>query len=175
MNYIMRLIAIILAIVFASTVSFAFQNEPDGFRGIKWGSTDEVGGKRYKLTKEEEKFKTYKRNYEDYIFYRDGVEVKAAGLRYYTFESKFMKVRILCKISDWDSMKKILISLYGSPTKDGAKKDAKFLEWTGQKTNLLMINWGSAKPTFTVDLFDKELLGEYLGWKESQKSETGGF
>lgn len=174
MKHLMKSIAIILTILFGSTIAFSFQNEPDGFRGIKWGSTDEIGGKSYELVKDEEKFKTYKRKFEDRIFYRNGIEVKAMGIYYNTFDSKFMTARILCKISDWDSMKKILISLHGSPQRDVAKDDVKWVEWAGQKTKISMLYKSSYKNSFRVDLLSNELSKEYSVWKKAKKSERGG-
>lgn len=177
MNHLIKIIVIILVIVFGSTVSFAFQNEPDGFREIKWGSTDEVGGKGYRLYKDEGKHKLYKRNFEDDVFYRDGNKVKAFRIIYYTFDGKFREVRIFCKLSDWNAMKKILISLHGSPTGVKDKDDNKAVRWLGQTAVVGMIyqkKKDRKKEYFSVTLSSVELYKEYDAWKKAKKSESGG-
>ena len=178
MNRLIKIIVIILIFVFSSTVSFAFQNEPSGFRGIKWGSTDKVGGKGYKSKYDKGKSKGYVKNLDDRKFYRDGIEVNAIRIMYYTFEDKFMSIKILCKPSDWNSMKKILTSLYGSPTKATDKGYFKTVEWVGQKTGIKMIytkKKDSKKDYFTVSLLSREVFKEYSAWDKDKKNQTGGF
>ena len=173
-----KVVVIILIFFFSSTISFAFQNEPSGFRGIKWGSTDKVGEKGYKLTSDKEGLKVYYKTLEDRVFYRDGIEVRALRILYFTFEGKFMSTKIICKPSDWNSMKKILISLHGSPTKATDKGYSKTVEWAGQKTNIKMIytkKKDSKKEYVSVGIFNKELNKEYSAWKKDKKSQTGGF
>lgn len=173
-----KVVVIILIFVFSSTISFAFQNEPSGFRRIKWGSTDKVGEKGYKLKADKGEFKVYNKTYEDPVFYRDGIKVRALSIWYYTFEGKFMSTKIICKPSDWNSMKKILISLHGSPTKATDKGYFKTVEWIGQKTNIKMIytkKKDSKKKYVSVGLFNKEINKEYSAWKKDKKSQTGGF
>jgi len=85
------IIVVVILFIITSTVSFAFQNEPDGFRGIKWGT--DIGD----LPRME-----YLRDYitdfggiKIYINKEDELKIGDAAvseIKYYFWKNKFYKV-----------------------------------------------------------------------------------
>jgi len=57
----MRATALSLLATFITTTAFAFQNEPDGFRGIKWGTEISEVSDQFALNSDERSMATYTR------------------------------------------------------------------------------------------------------------------
>lgn len=127
----------IIFIFFFSTNSMAFQNEPDGFRGIKWGTqVSIVKGLQHKDSVPSADEITYtKRN--------DNLEI-AEGIRADSIEYIFVKNRfdsvsiILTGPSNWAFLKVWLFKNHGMPNKRNEKNiyGTETLEWRGKNATI---------------------------------------
>jgi hypothetical protein len=129
------LLAIVLIFLIAG-IGFAFQNEPDGFRGLKWGDapTEDMGF-YYQISYEEDYLKDmngniyYKLHDKPYIGSVEFFSIK------YTFNlrsNQFYKVEAICKDFDdrsYNILKIIFKDKFGEPTKE----EKYFLFWGGDK------------------------------------------
>jgi len=136
---VLLILAIFTLILFAEEIESTFQNEPDGFRGLKWGDapTEDMVFFIQILSKDLDKGNIYhKKNEKEYIG-----SVKFFSIEY-TFNlrsNQLYKVEATC--SDLNSveldrsyniLKIILEDKYGEPT----RKMKYWLCWEGSKTLL---------------------------------------
>jgi hypothetical protein len=117
-------------------------DEPDGFRGVPWGATEEQ--LRDKVSVVGGRCEEYPRNdrwrgdrYCEAIFQIGGVDVEAL----YAFRSgKLVRVNLDFRSSDFDHLAAIFVERYGAPTgttqepyktQGGLETTNKILRWTG--------------------------------------------
>lgn len=90
---------------------FAFQNEPEGFRGLKWGDPPGSGkdmSYRYGLD----------RDFDITIYERrnDKMQIGNAKLRdihYLFYEDRFMAVEVYPELSSYDELKNVVLLKFG--------------------------------------------------------------
>jgi hypothetical protein len=113
----------ILTTVICFTNSFAFQNEPDGFRGIKWGTKIET-------LKDMRKLYT-KGNTTVYMRKNDKLQIGDAELQnisYMFWQDKFYSVYIQTKgYLNWAALKKVLFLKFGKGNQDN--KYTEYYRW----------------------------------------------
>jgi hypothetical protein len=111
---------ILLVFFILGGISFAFQNEPDGFQGIKWGTI---------ITKDTEGFYPkiiYEPNYTvlgskvnkpNIVYNNKKIDlVSPSSFHYICYENKFMMLRLKFKASNFYEAEEILTGIYGKPT-----------------------------------------------------------
>lgn len=150
-------------ILFAEDIKYGFQNEPDGFRGLKWGDAptedmtfigklDVVGSDFYTKIGDKKDIGTAKFFALGYAFYND----------------RFMQAMGFFRDKDnYNTLETICREKYGEPTEEGYYK----LTWYGSETIILLIYdkdggsliFGSIKITKEKD--------EVLLQKEIEKTE----
>lgn len=126
-------VPIICLIFVASAIAWNFKNEPDGFRGIKWG--DDISTlKEMIYVKTDPSYGGVKL----YSKKGDSLEIGNAKLKfvYYDFwQNKFCGVRISFKGTvNWINLKDIMFEKFG----DGAKPN-RFMEsylWDGDRSRI---------------------------------------
>ena len=142
-NKMIRKISLAIILIFLITgIGFAFQNEPDGFRGLKWGDapTEDMNfycqfGNKLKDEDIEEKGNYYERE-------KDKLNIGNAEIRSITYiftlySNQFYEVRLrFYDINNYDILKIICEGRFGEPTyKD---KKSRLLYWTGDKTEICL-------------------------------------
>jgi hypothetical protein len=167
-KFIVTIVAIIVSI---SATSLAFQNEPDGFRGIKWGAdigelprmehlrdhTTDFGGIKIYVNREDE---------------LNIGDASVSEIKYYFWKNKFYKVS--SSTSDLLNSGKIWHSCLD---KFGVQKDfiASAYRWVGPVTKVVV-----TEPNYSGNLFWMEsvLITNKLNLLEKQKDSeraTKGF
>jgi len=156
---------LVLALVLVMTLTvgaFAFQNEPDGFRGVEWGETPhwrymEIGETEssggYYYTKypigldEEVTWCTWK-NDKLYIG-----PAELGSIRYVFYEDRFMEVQIWVRLSGLEDLKSVLTLKFGKPQEIQSKpfRHADYGEtervtyvWIGEKAGIefeVLLKW----------------------------------
>ena len=137
----------IILIFLITGMGFAFQNEPDGFRGLKWGDaptedmtflgeTREYIIDNYpKTTITNTKTKSYyKRNEKNNI---GSAKLYNIFYRFNLYSNQFYKV--MCVFYDEDNYNILGIIFreeFGEPTYIDKRKNKYFLKWVGDKTEV---------------------------------------
>ena len=121
----------IVGMILTATMVFAFQNEPDGFRGIKWGTNlRDLPDMQYHLSNESFAFYT-----------RKGDEMKIGdaeldAVYYNFFKEKFCGMFIQFRtLSTYYTIKQILFRKYG---KGESLAPAKGYKWVGKSVNIIL-------------------------------------
>jgi len=127
------LIIIFNLILFAEEIKSTFQNEPDGFRGLKWGDSPVEDmicfGKSlsFQITYERKKDKLgIGSAILDEIWYK----FNFYSNRFYEAGSHFFGT------NNYDILKVIFEGRYGKPTKTYKEYGFYILQWTGEKTEI---------------------------------------
>lgn len=138
----------VLMLIFCSLTSVgAFQNEPDGFRGLKWGNPPtedmKVVGKN-----EDEDTKYYTR-FAD----KKGIgDAKFYLLRYGFYKNRFYDVMgFLRNKDDYDILKTICEEKFGEPTEEGYCR----LNWHGEKAAVALY----------YDIIEESGYFAIIGWQ----------
>lgn len=119
------ILTIVILILLWLNVAFAFQNEPDGFRGLKWGDPP---------TERMEYFGTFKGN-RAYMIPDDKMSMGNAELyliayTFYDQPERFMGIGLYFKREEnFDLLKMICRGKFGEETQEGFFE----LNWQGQK------------------------------------------
>jgi len=104
-------VALWLSILILPCSSFGFQNEPDNFRGIKWGTNINELSDMY-FVESQDKFKIYKRK-------NDKMKIASAeidNISYFFYKKRFFTIFIQFKgLSNFQHLKSTLFQLYGPP------------------------------------------------------------
>ena len=144
---------IIILIIILPSVSIAFQNEPDGFRGIKWGSDITDLNDMVKVTvKDGDPDTTY--------YNRSGGTLQLWGtslhyIQYVFYKGRFSVVRIgFSGQGEFEALKSNLISNYGKATRTSHS-----YTWTGKMTHISFLH-GSL--TFFHTPYYRQLINKYL-------------
>ncbi len=145
--------------------SVAFQNEPDGFRGIKWGTEIETLKDMTKLGKEQT-FAIYKRN-------NDKLQIGNVKLKvlYYMFwQGKFNNIFAETDgYSNWTSLKKIYFLKFGK-----GKQKKRYIEkyrwgdFSGKTVIFLEFNGFSNKGTLMM--FGAKIMREGIQFEKQKRS-----
>ena len=144
----LRKILLAIVLIFLITgMGFAFQNEPDGFRGLKWGDapTEDMEFSYQVISK----YDIYKGNY--YYKKSDKLKIGSAKLdsiRYLfnLYSNQFYKVQaIFTGETNYNILEIILEGRYGKPTSIRERKDGYFLWWTGDKVEISLFFYSKEK------------------------------
>ncbi len=155
--------AVAAAVVFSSSASAFFQNEPDGFRGIIWGSSvKDLPGAEFLAKEGDQQFYTLKGEKLTiadaridkivYGFYKDRL---FNVMVYYTGLPNFMKI------------KEVLMQQYGIPDQPNQYIDKYF--WDGSKVDIFA-NYDDISKEGRIAYFFKPLAGEM---EEAERTEAG--
>ena len=152
MKNIFAFVLLIMSFVVTSS-SLAFQNEPDGFRGIKWGTDISANTKEMTLVKEQGITKTY-------IRLNDKMSIGNAKLKrieYIYNRDEFFAVRIQSVgLENRPSLISAFITRFGD-NHDGSVEVGVY-EWIGMKAWIAMICKKSKTMACDVTIFSKELM-----------------
>ena len=132
-----KIILLSIILIFLTTgIGFAFQNEPDGFRGLKWG--DAPTEDMYFSSQAISKYDIHKGNY----YYRKSDKLKIGSAElvsikylFNLYSNQFYKVwGMFYSETNYDILKIIFEERFGLPTKLKNKKYPLF--WNGDKTKI---------------------------------------
>lgn len=131
------ILIIFTSILFAEEIKYTFQNEPDGFRGLKWGDAPT----------EDMKF-VLKNVYSGNCYYRkdDKLNIGTAKLNYIfyhftLYSNQFSDVVAdFYSKTDYDILKIIFKEKFGKPIliSEEKGKDRHFLIWKGEKAKICL-------------------------------------
>lgn len=156
------LVAAIFMLLVFSVGAFAFQNELDGFRGLKWGETphwrymeigetESSGGyyyTKYPIALDEEVTWCTWKNDKLYIG-----PAELGSIRYVFYGNEFMEVQIWVKFGGFDDLKSVLMLKFGKPQEIQSKpfRHADYGEtervtyvWIGEKAGIefeVLLKW----------------------------------
>ena len=142
------ILIIFTSILFAEEIKFTFQNEPDGFRGLKWGDppTEDMYFSHQILNEYLDKGDIYyKINDKKYI---GSVELYKIQYTFNLRSNQFYKVE--ANFSDeinYNILRIIFEDKFGEPTYTNKGKDSYLLSWRGDKTFIRI--WYNPKKSFT--------------------------
>ena len=146
-----KIILLSIILIFLITgISFAFQNEPDGFRGLKWGDaptedmtflgeTREYVINNYPKTTNSHITNTktncyYKRNEKNNI---GSAELYNIFYNFNLYSNQFYKVMCVFYNEDnYNILGIIFREEFGEPTYTDKRKNRYFLKWVGDKTEV---------------------------------------
>ena len=103
------LVLFLFALLFIRSNSYAFKNEPDGFRNIKWGANAKEQ-RDMTLISVKDGVSIWSRQ-NDKMFVGD---VRLTNVKYYFYKDKFFKVVMNYEEADADKLKDYLFSVYGN-------------------------------------------------------------
>jgi len=131
-------------VLLSSTPLFAFQNEPDGFRGIKWGSETEKQKDLQHLVRDRNDVKAYQRTNEKLKI----GDVTIKEINYFFYKNKFYKSVVYYTDTDSSELERNLSSVYGSGKREyiisprdaeRAGKSSLSSYWYGNKVDIKLI------------------------------------
>lgn len=142
-------VAILVALLAWSGMAFAFENEPEGFRGLKWGDPP----------REDMVYHGESKNNENTLWYikkRDELQigrVKLKGIYYLFYKTRFMcaLVELNEKDEDYGSMVDILTFKFGKGKEQGVfgrigtlfDDETAEMQWSGDTTRITLYRkWG---------------------------------
>lgn len=156
----MRKVIVVLAvlvIVVLSLGAFAFQNEPDGFRGLKWG--DPI----------QEDMKIFNNNEGVYIRPDDKMSLGNASLYIVTYlfwEGRFWGAGLYFRgEGNYKTIKTICEEKYGDPGLGFYK-----WEWEGQKSYILL-TYEPIEETGTLGIVSSQIALEQADAKREEEAE----
>lgn len=130
------ILTLAILILLSLNVAFAFQNEPDGFRGLKWGDppTEDMIVTEFLNEKEDAWNQCFYRP-NDKMFIGSVPVLKITYSFYYSEPAKLMSVTMLFeKQDDYELLKTILEGTFGKTTKSTMPFFAWKDLWIGGRT-----------------------------------------
>ena len=131
-------LVIFTLILFAEDIKYGFQNEPDGFRGLKWGDapTEDMTflgeTREYVINNYPDCY--YKRNEKNNI---GSAELYNIFYNFNLYSNQFYKVMCVFYNEDnYNILGIIFIEKFGEPTYTDKRKNKYFLKWVGDKTEV---------------------------------------
>ena len=120
-----KLSIVTIVAVFAFSITYAFENEPDGFRGIMWGT---------QLKDSNEIVLGYEKNdMSTYVAVNEKLEMGDAKLKYIGYQcykNKFCSAMIVFEgLENFRYLKNTFLELYGKPT---PQSDGYLYVWNGK-------------------------------------------
>ena len=175
-----RMLIVVLSCLLISSFAFAEWGigekpgtEPDGFRGIKWGtSIDDLAGMEYYRTDSSYGgTQVYTKKNED-------LKIGAANLKlveYSFWQGKFCSGRIYTVGStNWYGLKEATFEKFGAGYQDN--KYIKTFDWFGTRT-MMMLEYSEITEQGTLFLFSPVINEQQEAWKKRKAREgaEGGF
>ena len=126
---------IVLLLLACYVPDYAFENEPDGFGGIKWGTLFDENDTLLNFVEEDGGVRLYMKKNDTLLF----GGVKVSSIRYGFYNNKFYVGQIFFKGDTSSSnIKKYLFKKYGSgQEKQSVDSGAKIFGWGGYSTIIL--------------------------------------
>jgi len=132
-----RKILLVIVLVFLITgIGFAFQNEPDGFRGLKWGDKPTEDMEFYWQNEDKEDL---------YLKTNDKMEiggVKLHNIKYSYKKSEFIRAfGEIMSDDDYSILEIFCREEFGKPSKDSFSSitGTGELEWCGEKSRIILL------------------------------------
>ncbi|MQY69683.1 MAG: hypothetical protein GH145_02315 [Firmicutes bacterium] len=162
------MVATLVVLLVFSGMAFAFQNEPEGFRGLKWG--DPPGEEMEFMADVDELMKVYRSTSENnrlgdarfylmlYTFYiPPGASVKrfTGAALYFRSKENFDILETVCKVK------------FGEPTEKGYLE----LGWMSLATTVVL-GYDSIEETGYLTLGSTPIFNQYTKEKERQQAES---
>ncbi|MBA7534399.1 hypothetical protein ES705_26645 [subsurface metagenome] len=127
------ILIIFTSILFAEEIKFTFQNEPNGFRGLKWGDTPT-----------EDMIYLGEVSYAENIYYREGDKLsigsaKLDEIRYKFNFYSYQFYEVFANFSseiDYRILKITYEGRFGKPTYTREEKNSYFQQWIGNKAEI---------------------------------------
>jgi len=135
-NLLMVISGLILFFVLFES-SFAYKNEPNGFRGIKWGtSIYSMTGFEYVKTEPSTGTEFYIKKNEDPTMGK----AKLEAITYGFWQSKFCTIMISCRgLKNWTNLKDKVFNEFGQKEKSyQSTKNIEMYIWVGTVTDMLL-------------------------------------
>ena len=157
-------IALVLSVVVFTTMAFAFQNEPEGFRGLKWG--DPPGEDMVIITLSRYGRTEYKR-VEEKLYMG---EAKLEQVVYCFYLDEFMTVFLHFRGEDnFSLLKTICREKFGEPTDE---KYNQLIWMTLGGGTTVMISYRLVKGTGAVVLANMEILQKCQAARKKEEAES---
>jgi hypothetical protein len=134
-RFTMKKYVIIGLILLLPAVSFGFQNEPDGFRGVKWETPFSAVKESVRFVEEDDGIKFYSKKGDSLRIGNTNVSI----IKYGFYQDKFYMVQIFYEgNTNAASLKEYLFKEYGEgQEKKSVEAEAKFYGWGGYTTMIL--------------------------------------
>jgi len=175
-----RILIVVLSCLLISSFAFAewttggkSGTEPDGFRGIKWGtSIDDLAGMEY-LETDPSYGGTLK-----YTKSNENLKIEAANLflvKYGFWQGKFCSASIYTiNPVNWYGLKEATFEKFGAGYQDN--KYIKTFDWFGTRT-MMMLEYSEITEQGTLFLFSPVINEQQEAWKKRKAREgaEGGF
>ena len=156
------LFLVMILVLALSLGAFAFQNEPDGFRGLKWG--DPPGEDMEFFIDMETRTKGY--ILPDDKMYLGDVSLYAVGYMFY--ENRFVGVAMYFKGEDnYDLLETICKQRYGEEEADEGFYQ---IQWMGQKS-VIMLNYDFAEEEGNLSINSTLIMVERFQAKQKEEAE----
>jgi hypothetical protein len=144
------LLAVVLLSLSFLLLSFsgasAFENEPDGFRDIKWGTRIADLPSMELQNEYDDGVAIYTRKEEDLYVRKIGSigKVRLKSIKYYFYNDKFFKVVVEYDASKASEIRTVLDSKHGNPNSRNARQDSFVVSdnshWNGKKVDIDFIH-----------------------------------
>lgn len=160
-------VALIVSVLFSGGAAFAFQNEPDGFRGLKWGDPP---GPKMELVKERDEWTRIYRN--------PGDKLELGDARFYMIEYEFYTpsnatVRRLMSVGlyfkdkeNFDILETICKVKFGEPIMEKYRQ----LAWASLSSTVALTCYGIDEDGFLL-LGSTPIFEQYTQEKEKKQAE----
>jgi len=148
-------------------IGFAFQNEPEEFRGLKWGVPPTEDMKFLCVTPEGARW--YTRPYEKLSI--EGVSLVTTVYSFHGRPERLMCVNLLWVGKDnYDRLKTICRARFGKETERESNNPYN-LRWVGEKTEVALGYGPALGGIGGLVLADKAIFAEYLEGEKKEQSE----
>lgn len=146
-------------------IASAFENEPEGFRGLKWGTKiTDIKGMVY-LNKEGD-FKNYSRKSEQMKI----GNATLINIRYSFWQGRLASVRIMTKgHADWSALKGSTFSKFGEGIQPNSLIE--YYYWNGN-TSLISLEFNEFSKIGFLYMFSADIMAQRDKYEE-QKAEEG--
>ncbi|MBA7491486.1 hypothetical protein ES702_02032 [subsurface metagenome] len=160
-------VVLIVSVLFSGGAAFTFKNEPEGFRGLKWGDPP---GEKMEFVKKRDKWTRIYRN--------SGNELKLGDARFYVIEYEFYTpsnatIRRLMGVSlyfddkeNFDILEIICKVKFGKPTQEGFYE----LVWASLSSTVALTYYRIHKGGFLL-LGSTTIFEQYTQEKEEKQAE----
>lgn len=136
-NSTISLVLFIILSILPPVCLFAYNNEPDGYNGIKWGTNiDSLKNMRYLKTHPKNGKVTYYARQDDALTFGDAI---LKSVEYGFTDGKFFSVSLkVADILNYVAMKKAAFDRFGEGTAFDKFSERYF--WEGQKTRITLVS-----------------------------------
>jgi hypothetical protein len=153
-----------------SIVVFAYENEPDDFRGIKWDTHIEKLSDDMEIVLDGGDLKAYTRKGDNLKL----EEAQLSALHYIFYKDHFYCVHVEFKgLDDFNKIKNVLFKTYGEP--EGTQYYDKRFVWPGESASITLEyddSIGRGELGYKFVPIDKEIVWEEMSGTEEDAEQT---